>query len=264
MNSPIWLAAFACYFAAVIVASFIVRYSTVQQRALWASVFIAVIAGFANAVYPGAAPIGFIAAAVSAFVIAGWAIYDRRFAASRWLARASGAIVLRPPFEGQWHVAAGGPDPKHNHHQRVSDQYFAYDFLRDEGESWNAPILAPCRGLIAHIEDRHDDAAPGDRHRDRRNPFGNYVSIETPRGYIILAHLQRGTIVVRNGAPVGVGEEVARCGNSGNTRGAHLHIHAQDKAFADIGVAQGVPIAFVSGDCREPMLLEFGDSLGKR
>lgn len=258
-NSVDWTL-FGVYVFVVIVAGFITRPKSVQQRVLLWTVFAAVIAGFAQVVYPFARSVGYGGAMLVAAFAAGWALYDRRNDAARWMARAGDAIVLHPPFRGRWFVAAGGPDPHHNHHQAVGDQYFAYDFLNDEGPSWDQPILAPCRGMVAHVDDRHDDAAPDGRTRERKHPFGNYVSIETPRGYVILAHLKRGSIVVRPGETVGVGEEIGRCGNSGNTRGAHLHVHAQTTPFEDPGVAQGIPVAFKpSGG--EALLLEYGDRL---
>lgn len=258
-NNVVW-GVFALYVASVIAVSFVVRFGSVQQRALWATIFLAVAGGFANVIFPSARFAAYGAAFVGTVGIGVWAWLDRRSDATRWIARAGNAVVLQPPFSGRWRVAAGGPDPRHNHHQVASDQYFAYDFLNDEGPSWDQPILAPCRGMIAHVEDRHEDAEPNARRRERKHPFGNYVSIETPRGYVILAHLKRGSICVRPGAPVVSGEEIARCGNSGNTTQSHLHVHAQKTAFADPGVAEGLPIAFVS-DSGEPLLLEFGDTL---
>ncbi len=260
-NSVVW-GVFVLYIASVIAVSLVVRFGSVQQRALWGTIFVAVIGGFADVVYPQARFFAYCAAFIGAIAIGVWAWIDRQNDATRWIARAADAIVLQPPFNGRWRVVAGGPDPRHNHHQVVIDQYFAYDFLNDEGPSWEQPILAPCRGMIAHVEDRYDDAAPTAKHRERRRPFGNYVSIETPRGYIILAHLKRGSICVRPGAPVSAGDEIALCGNSGNTSQSHLHIHAQKTAFADPGVAQGLPIAFMS-DSGEPLLLEFGDRLNR-
>lgn len=193
-------------------------------------------------------------------------VYERFGYAHRareWLRRArENPIVLHPPFEDRWYVAAGGPDPRHNHHIGVSDQVFAYDFLRDGGESWDRPIVAPCNGMIVHTENRQADAPVGEGRRDHQRPFGNYVSIETPLGYVILAHLQAGSVTVRVGDSVRVGDPIGRCGNSGNTRGPHLHIHAQDQPSQSIGVARGIPIAFVNRLAGEPMLLEFGDRLG--
>jgi murein DD-endopeptidase MepM/ murein hydrolase activator NlpD len=90
---------------------------------------------------------------------------------------------------------------------------------------------------------------------------GNYVSIETLRGYVILAHLKKGSIEILPGTPVRACETIGRCGNSGNTRGAHLHVHAQNRAQMAVDVAEGIPIAFLDG-AGQPMILEYGDLLG--
>lgn len=181
----------------------------------------------------------------------------------QWLERAScDPIILASPFEDRWFVAAGGPDPRHNHHLVASDQYFAYDFLREEGEEWDQPILAPCNGMVVHVENRQEDAPPAQARRERERPFGNYVSIETPRGYVILAHLKQGSVTVRVGETVRRGDTIGRCGNSGNTTRSHLHLHAQDQPSQSIGVANGVPVAFTDRLRSEPLLLEYGDKIG--
>ncbi|MDE2480862.1 MAG: M23 family metallopeptidase [bacterium] len=239
------------------------RARSVQYRAMVVVIFLVVAAGFSGSISPTLPSIGFwIGTALSA-ALGLWARLDHRGTAHRWLERASvGPIVLHPPFEDRWRVAAGGPDPRHNHHQRVSDQVFAYDFLRVAGDSWDRPILAPCAGMIVHVENRQPDAAPDEARADRARPFGNYVSIETPHGYVILAHLREGSVPVRVGDAVRVGQEIGRCGNSGNTRGAHLHVHAQSQPSQSVDVADGVPIAFLDRGASQAMLLEFGDTLG--
>ncbi|MGA7571652.1 MAG: M23 family metallopeptidase [Candidatus Aquilonibacter sp.] len=191
-----------------------------------------------------------------------WHRFNTQAASKRWLARASDRpIVLAPPFADRWHVTSGGPDPRHNHHLGRGDQYFAYDFERDDGASWDQPILAPCDGLIVHMENRQPDAPPEQPQRNPARPFGNYVSIETPGGYVILAHLRQESVTVRVGESVGAGDEIGRCGNSGTTRGPHLHVHAQNQP-SQVDSAQAVPIAFLNRMASEPMLLEYGDRLG--
>jgi murein DD-endopeptidase MepM/ murein hydrolase activator NlpD len=191
-----------------------------------------------------------------------WHRFNTQAASKRWLARASDRpIVLHPPFADRWRVTSGGPDPRHNHHLGRGDQYFAYDFERADGESWDQPILAPCDGMIVHMEERQPDAPSAQPQRSRARPFGNYVSVETPAGYVIVAHLRQGSVTVRVGESVRAGDEIGRCGNSGTTRRAHLHVHAQNQP-SQVDSAQAVPIAFVNRLASEPMLLEYGDSLG--
>jgi Peptidase family M23 len=205
--------------------------------------------------------VGYLAGGAAAILTGVAATFDRRFDAKRWFARAVDPIVLQRPFRETWKVAAGGADPQHNHHQAVSDQLFAYDFLCEEGTSWDREILAPCDGTVAWTVDDMEDAAPDAQRRDTKNPAGNYVSIETPRGYVILAHLKKRSVAILPGTPVRTGDVIGRCGNSGNTSSAHLHIHAQNRAQMAVDVAEGIPIAFLDRD-GQAMILEYGDLLG--
>ena len=204
--------------------------------------------------------LGYFAGGAVALVIGGLARFDRQFDARRWRARCIDPLQLHSPFRDPWRVAAGGADPRHNHHQRAGDQYFAYDFLPVEGDAWDREILAPCDGSIAWTEDRHEDAAPDQRHSDNKNPAGNYVSIETPRGYVILAHLKKGSITVLPGVPVRAGDVIGRCGNSGNTTQSHLHVHAQNRAQIAVDVAEGIPISFVD-NAGQAWILDYDDVL---
>jgi hypothetical protein len=219
--------------------------------------------GFAAVWAPQIGIPGFIATCALIVAILLWQRFDSGGASKRWLARASNhPIVLRPPFEERWRVVAGGPDPRHNPYQHLSDQVFAYDFERVGGPSWDAMVLAPCDGMVVHVENRSNDAPPDDAQRDSKKPFGNYVSIQTERGYVILAHLRQGSVSVRVGERVQIGVPIGRCGNSGTTRRAHLQVHGQNQPSAAIATADGVPIAFLDRDAAQPMLLEYGDSLG--
>lgn len=185
------------------------------------------------------------------------AILTVRGQARRWVEEASVApLVLRSPFADAWRVQSGGPVPFRNHHLRVSDQRFAYDFLRVSGTEWESPIYAPCEGTVAHVEDNHPDCAPDESKTDYVNVFGNYVSIETPYGYVMLCHLREGSIAVTPGLRVGAGDFIGKCGNSGNTTRSHLHLHAQDRSTMSIDTANGVPVRFLIEG--EPRVLRAG------
>ena len=73
---------------------------------------------------------------------------------------------------------------------------------------------------------------------------GNYVvlALEDRGGYVALVHLQRGSIRVGQGDVVRVGQQLAACGNSGNSTEPHVHLQVMDGA--DPMVARGVPMAF--------------------
>ena len=66
--------------------------------------------------------------------------------------------------------------------------------------------------------------------------------IESAEAIVILCHLRRGTIPVRTGQRVRVGEPVAGCGNSGNSTEPHVHVQAIDDL--DIERAHPVRLSF--------------------
>jgi murein DD-endopeptidase MepM/ murein hydrolase activator NlpD len=56
---------------------------------------------------------------------------------------------------------------------------------------------------------------------------GNHVLMKCRDAWVLLGHMQRGTVRVAKGAAVSSGALVGQVGNSGNTFEPHLHIHAQ-------------------------------------
>src|SRR3546814_15367827 len=58
----------------------------------------------------------------------------------------------------------------------------------------------------------------------------------------MLAHLRRGSVAVEAGQQVAAGDELGRCGNSGNTSEPHLHLHLQDAPV--FGEGNGLPAFF--------------------
>lgn len=167
------------------------------------------------------------------------------------------------PFRGEWYVLNGGPDRVISHSCDVVAQRYVYDFViagealrrwREgmEGREledhlcYGEPILAPAGGIVAEARDGIQNAPrPG---TGRLDPFasdirGNSVVIEPAGGeYSVLGHLMPGSVRVREGERVERGQEVGRCGNSGNSSEPHLHFHVQDRANFFEGA--GLPVAF--------------------
>lgn len=70
--------------------------------------------------------------------------------------------------------------------------------------------------------------------------LGNHVVIERDDGcFVLLAHLQRGSLRVGRGDRVEVDDVVARCGNSGNSTEPHLHVQVMDRS--SVWIAAGLP-----------------------
>jgi len=125
------------------------------------------------------------------------------------------------------------------------------------------PILAPVTGTVALVHDREPDHEArrsqlalvpymlGQRRRARLGApglAGNHmvIAIGSDGPFVLLAHLQQGSVQVQPGQPVSVGVPVARCGNSGNSTEPHLHLQVSDST--EWTSAQGLPFAFRRGD----------------
>lgn len=162
---------------------------------------------------------------------------------------------LRLPFEGQWYVFWGGHDIGQNYHAASPGQRFAYDLVkRVDGNShrgdgsaledyycWDEKILAPADGTVLEALDGLPDQAIGTRNADAVT--GNHVMLDLGNDeYAMLAHLRRGSVVVEAGQQVTAGDELGRCGNSGNTSEPHLHFHLQDAP--EFGEGNGLPAFF--------------------
>jgi hypothetical protein len=125
------------------------------------------------------------------------------------------------------------------------------------------PILAPAAGRVVLVHDGEPDHEARRSHialvaymlgqsrrAERGAPglAGNHVVIAIGPGgpFVLLAHLQHGSVQVDPGQPISVGDPVARCGNSGNSTEPHIHLQVSDST--DWTSARGLPFAFGRGD----------------
>lgn len=95
--------------------------------------------------------------------------------------------------------------------------------------SFGQPIYAPCAGRVIAAQSDRDDQLVGER--DDVNPRGNQVCIKRDDGLVVvLAHLRKGSVLVRDGEWVEAGQLIAQVGNSGRSSQPHLHMHVADSA----------------------------------
>ena len=148
-------------------------------------------------------------------------------------------IQLSLPVKGEWKVITGGRTSLTNyHHGNPDSQNYAVDIISSKGDSAGERIYAPLSGIVAKAI---DGRAPGSS-----EPEGNFIVIQADdRTHVWLAHLQKGSVVVKEGDSVAVGQEIAACGSSGSAEIAHLHIHAEK---------EGRPVALRFGKGRRFLL----------
>ncbi len=86
-------------------------------------------------------------------------------------------------------------------------------------------LLAPCSGEVVLAADGYPDRlAPG---TFPATLAGNHVILACGGTWVVLGHLRMGSVRVRKGDEVSVGDRLALVGNSGSSDEPHLHIHAQ-------------------------------------
>ena len=94
---------------------------------------------------------------------------------------------------------------------------------------YGARVLAPCAGqVLLAVHGLPDMQVP---EVDRAHLAGNHVMLRcvdrNTSADVLLGHLRPGSVQVRAGASVAVGDWLGSVGNSGNTGEPHLHVHAQ-------------------------------------
>lgn len=190
-------------------------------------------------------------------------------------------VVLSLPFKGRW-LAVNTPARKvPSHGTHFFGQTYAIDFVAvDERRrtstvrdwrtlvatepaerfyAYGLPVLSPAAGQVVAVHDGEPDHAAyrslptavaymlSQLSRLRRGTgaiAGNSVVLSLGQAgpYVLLAHLQSGSIRVAPGDTVTAGQELAACGNSGNSTQPHLHIQVMDSM--DPIDARGLPMAF--------------------
>jgi hypothetical protein len=169
-------------------------------------------------------------------------------------------VVLNPMVDEDWFVIQGGNSALLNHHFYVGSQKHALDiFAPADGrlplqqvndlnsyKSFGALLYSPLSGEVVAMQNTLPDQAVGET--DARHLAGNYLVIRTESDvYLLLAHLQKNSVLVSVGDQVSSGQKIARIGNSGNTSQPHLHVHAMTKADFLNPDSQPVPVYFKDG-----------------
>jgi len=180
--------------------------------------------------------------------------------------------ALKLPFQGMWRISQGHTC-RTDHRIGGHGGDFAWDFhALDPGSgasvnevysitrrnrdtvTFGRPILAPADGRVVRVvNDEPDNEGLRDFPRrslleDLSRPLwiiGNHVVLDLGDSqYLLLGHLKQGSILVKPGDDVRVGEPLAAAGNSGNSIEPHLHIQVMDRDDPTDPAVAGVPALF--------------------
>ena len=186
-------------------------------------------------------------------------------------------IIVNPPLKGNNWYAANAPDNFVLHRRTLFmlngrikiPERTAIDFLKYGPEglydgdplkntsyySYGNQIYSRCDGTIIGLMDGIEENIPTKLIKDpinSKNIAGNYVLIELDENhYALLAHMIPGSLKVKIGDNVKVGQKVGLLGNSGESLAPHLHFQITNKPYK-IGNykepspinAQGIPWVF--------------------
>jgi Peptidase family M23 len=192
-------------------------------------------------------------------------------------------IVVAPPLRGVWMAGDSvnnGADAAHRKAILITDgrpwlaQRYAIDWVQvekvdgvlttwkgpeDKNDSYfcyDQPIYSVAAGKVVGMADGMAENVP---HSGKYaypigfdNAGGNHVVVEiAPHRYVLYAHMRPGTVRVKIGDNVGVGDVLGRVGNTGSSTEPHLHMHIDDQPSFLAG--NGVPYAFTAFDASGPV-----------
>ena len=156
-----------------------------------------------------------------------------------------GTVDLQLPFKrGTYFVFQGGRGlPTNVFHATGRGTLFAIDIIKlnkygnradhvfskslPDYEIFGDTIYSPCNGVVVKTESDNPDNIPPLRKRGLTNT--NQVLIESSDAYIFLGHLKKGSVLVKAGDKITMGQPLGLAGNSGMSLEPHLHIQAHAK-----------------------------------
>lgn len=168
------------------------------------------------------------------------------------------------PFFGDWTVTQGH-DGEYTHKEEWKHAW-DFEICDDDGNTYsgegdycedyycyNKAILAPARGIVEEVIDGIEDNIIGEK--NVVNNWGNTVIIKHAEYlYTKLCHLKAGSITVKKGQHIELGEVIGLCGNSGLSPYPHLHFQVQQ--FPYVG-AHTIYYPFSSFVCNKDGKIEF-------
>lgn len=165
-------------------------------------------------------------------------------------------VYIRLPVDQPVLVGWGGDKLKTNYHAIAPNERWAYDLimppasvhspnLEDYG-IYGVDVVAPASGTVTAAHDGEADLTPGTDHYESMAGNSIVIRLDETGTYLFIAHLKKGSVLVKEGQHVDEGTLIAEAGNSGNSSEPHIHIHhqRQDPSKTSVFLSEGLPLFF--------------------
>ncbi len=168
-------------------------------------------------------------------------------------------VEMQSPLrDGEFILLHGGSRPMINAHFHVTPQNYAIDLVAldalgrransiaggpilSDYHIYGMPVYSPCEGKVLIAIDKFEDLIPP--LVDKKNIAGNHLLIQCNDKEVLLAHLQKSSLLVKVGDKVSTDTQLARVGNTGNSSEPHLHMHVETGGKAAT-ILNGKGVAF--------------------
>ncbi|RDW15022.1 M23 family peptidase [Oceanobacillus chungangensis] len=168
------------------------------------------------------------------------------------------SITVEFPFAEETVVGWGGDTVENNLiHVIWPSERWAYDFVMEPFDTgsknnedygiWNKEVYSSVSGVVIAAYDDEKDIDPVSEEFISLEGNHVYIKIDETGTYLLLNHLNEGSVTVKEGDRVNPGDVIGRVGNSGSTSEPHLHIHHQRQDPTKVPhpiLAEGLPLYF--------------------
>lgn len=147
-----------------------------------------------------------------------------------------GAVSLEFPLkDGSFQAIQSGPNgsthtqPPEKYALDITKQVKLIDFFKfrqsglESNPTFGTPVYSPCNGNVEKVINDFPDMPIGTRGNEIE---ANRVLINCGQFNVMIVHFQKGSILVKVGDIVTVGQQIGLIGNSGASDFPHLHLMA--------------------------------------